>query len=341
LTCIRNLFALDPERQDLPQKGRAHLDIEGRDYDLLVHALPTSLGTSITIKLVDRRFFLKNFTALGLTPPEQLFLVQALDASAGLIMVTSPPYNGAMTSSYSLMDHVAKSARKVVSIERSIQWEVPYVHQMEVNPDKGLDFASALRSVAAGKPDVVFLLELSDEATANLACQLATSVLVITTFPAFGAAESVHRFLELGVPASLLSRSLTFVMNQRLVRRICPKCRETFEPPRPMRRVLEKLELDVSKLFKGVGCRRCRNSGFSGRIGLHELLIVDDELRDAIVADAAIMQIRKMAIASGMITMQDDGLGKVREGITTVEEVLHVAGQHDMLAVEEEKAATQ
>ena len=190
LTCIRKLFALDPEREDLPQQGRAQLDIDGHDYDLLVHALPTRHGASITIKLVDRRFFLKNFTALGLTPPEQLSLVQALDASAGLIMVTSPPYNGAMTSSYSLMDHIAKSERKVVSIERSIQWEVPYVHQMEINPDQGLDFAAALRSVSAVKPDVVFLFEINDEATANLACQLATTVLVITTFPAFGAAES-------------------------------------------------------------------------------------------------------------------------------------------------------
>ncbi len=137
-------------------------------------------------------------------------------------MVTSPPYNGAMTTSYSLMDQVTKSERKVVSIERSIQWEVPYVHQMEVNQDKGLDFAAALRSVAAVKPDVVFLLELNGRVTANLACQLSTTLLVVTTFPAFGAAESIYRFLELGAQPSLLSRGLSLVMNQRLVRRICP-----------------------------------------------------------------------------------------------------------------------
>ena len=142
------LFGLDPAREELPQRGRAHLEVERHDFDLLVHTLPTRLGTSVTIKLVDRRFFLKNFTALGLTPADQIFLVRALDAPSGLIMVTSPPYNGAMTTSYSLMDQITKSERKVVSIERSIQWEVPYVHQMEVNQDKGLDFAAALRSVS-------------------------------------------------------------------------------------------------------------------------------------------------------------------------------------------------
>jgi len=325
LTCIRNLFALDPESQDLPQQGRAHLDIEGRDYDLLVHALPTRLGTSITIKLVDRRFFLKNFTALGLTPPEQLFLVRALDASAGLIMVTSPPYNGAMTSSYSLMDHVAKSARKVVSIERSIQWEVPYVHQMEVNPDKGLDFASALRSVAAVKPDVVFLLELSDEATANLACQLATSVLVITTFHAFGAAESVHRFLELGVPASLLSRSLSFVMNQRLVRRICPTCRDEgseVDPAKLGDYGISSREGKALKIYQGRGCPSCNRLGYRRRKGLFELIVTDSHFRKKLTGQPTLAEIEGAARIAGMETLRERCLKEVTAGVTSLDEFL-------------------
>ena len=325
LTCIRKLFALDPERKDLPQQGRAHLDIEGHDYDLLVHALPTRLGTSITIKLVDRRFFLKNFTALGLTPPEQLFLVRALDANAGLIMVTSPPYNGAMTSSYSLMDHVAKSERKVVSIERSIQWEVPYVHQMEVNQDKGLDFAAALRSVAAVKPDVVFLLELSDQATANLACQLATTVLVITTFPAFGAAESVYRFLELGVPASLLARGLSFVMNQRLVRRICPTCRDegsAVDAAKLGNYGISSREGKALKIYQGRGCPSCNRIGYRRRKGLFELIVADNHFRKKLTGQPTLAEIESAARIAGMETLRERCLKEVTAGVTSLDEFL-------------------
>ena len=265
---IYELFNLDGLREDVPQRGRAKIELEGHDFDLLVQTLPTRLGTSVTIKLVDRRFFLKNFTALGLTPADQLFLVRALDAPSGLIMVTSPLYNGAMTTSYSLMDHVAKSERRVVSIERSIQWEVPYVHQMEVNQDKGLDFAAALRSVASIKPDVVFILELNDRATANLACQLATTLLVITTFPAFGASESVYRFLDLGVPASLLSRGLSLVMNQRLVRRLCPQCRDEGAQADAAKLGpygISAQEAKTLTLYQGQGCAECNRDVSRGR----------------------------------------------------------------------------
>ena len=325
MACIRELFALDPESEDLPQQGRAHLEIEGHDYDLLVHALPTRLGASITIKLVDRRFFLKNFTALGLTPPEQLFLVRALDASAGLIMVTSPPYNGAMTSSYSLMDHVAKSERKVVSIERSIQWEVPYVHQMEVNQAKGLDFASALRSVAAVKPDVVFLLELNDQATANLACQLATTVLVITTFPAFGAAESVYRFLELEVPASLLSRGLSFVMNQRLVRRICPTCRDegtAVDPAKLGNYGITSYEGKTLKIYQGRGCPSCHRLGYRRRKSLFELIVADSHFRKKLTGQPTLAEIEGAARVAGMETLRERCLKEVTAGVTSLDEFL-------------------
>ena len=290
-----------------------------------MQTLPTRLGTSVTIKLVDRRFFLKNFTALGLTPADQLFLVRALDAPSGLIMVTSPPYNGAMTTSYSLMDHVAKSERRVVSIERSIQWEVPYVHQMEVNQDKGLDFAAALRSVASIKPDVVFILELNDRATANLACQLATTLLVITTFPAFGASESVYRFLELGVPASLLSRGLSLVMNQRLVRRLCPQCRDEGAQADAAKLGpygISAQEAKTLTLYQGQGCAECNRLGYRRRKGLYELLVVEQGFKSKLSTNPSLSQIEVVARGAGMETLRERCLKEVTAGVTSLDEFI-------------------
>jgi len=325
LSRIFELFGLDAEREKLPQRGRAHLELEGHDFDLVVQTLPSRIGTSATIKLVDRRFFLKNFTALGLTPADQLFLVRALDARSGLTMVTSPPYMGAMTTSYSLMDQVAKSERRVVSIERSIQWEVPYVHQMEVNQDKGLDFHAALRSVAAVKPDVVFLLELNDKATANLACQLATTMTVITTFPAFGAAESVYRFLELGVPASLLSRSLSLVMNQRLVRRICPKCRDEgskADPSKLGNYGIGGEEAKALRIFHGRGCPDCNRLGYRRRKGVFELIVVDDHFRKKLTGKPTLAEIEAGARTAGMEPLRERCLKEVSAGVTSLDEFL-------------------
>ena len=176
---------------------------------------------------------------------------------------------------------------------------------MEVNPDKGLDFASALRSVAAVKPDVVFLLELSDEATANLACQLATSVLVITTFPAFGAAESVHRFLELGVPASLLSRSLTFVMNQRLVRRICPTCRDEgskVDPAKLGNYGISSREGKALKIYQGRGCPSCNRLGYRQRKGLFKLIVTDSHFRKKLTGQPTLAEIEGAGRRDGNAT---------------------------------------
>ena len=325
LSRIYELFELDDATPETPQKGHTLMEIEGHDYDLLVQTLPTRLGTSVTIKLVDRRFFLKNFTALGMKPADQMFLVQALDAPSGLIMLTSPPYNGSMTTSYSLMDQVAKSERRVVSIERSIQWDVPYVTQIEVNQEKGVDFSAALRSVAAVKPDIVFLLELNDRVTANLACQLATNLLVITTFPAFGAAESIFRFLELGVPVSLLARSLSLVANQRLVRRICPSCRDeaSLADMTKLSAVgLSEAEAKSLRLFKGRGCPECHLLGYRRRKGLFELIVVDDAFREKLTGQPTLAEIEAAAKLAGMESLRERCLKEVSAGVTSLDEFL-------------------
>lgn len=322
---INSLFQLDPTSKGLPQKGHASTKLQERDYDLRVQTLPTQMGTAVTIKLVDRRFFLKNFTALGLTPPDQLFLVRSLDMPSGLILVTSPPYNGAMTTCYSLMDHLAKSERKVVSLEPSIQWEVPYVQQVEVGKEKGLDYPSALRSVANVQPDVIFLLDLTDKESANMACQLSSSLLVIATFPAFSAAESAWRFDELGVPSLLFSRNLSLVLHQRLVRRICTNCREGGKSADQRKLApygITEEEAASIKLYRGNGCPACNKIGYRRRKGIFEIMTVDRHIREVLSRKPSLEEIQKAALHSGMETLRDRCLRDVSEGITTIEEFI-------------------
>lgn len=322
---VHSLFKLDSARAGAPHKGRASMRIMDRNYDLLAQILPSHGGTSITIKLVDRRFFLKNFTALGLTPASQLFLVRALDESSGLIVLSSPPYNGAITTCYSLMDYLAKSERKVVSLEPSLQWEIPYVQQIEVGQQSGLSQLSVLRSVASVKPDVIFLLDLSDKETANLACQLASSLLVIVALPAFNTAESIWRFSEFGVPLSLISRSLSLVVNQRLVRRICTHCREAGQAADPGKLAAHDITTDEARtlnLYRGAGCTVCNGIGYRRRKGVFELMTVDRQLREVILQGPTMEQIEDAARDTGMETLRDRCLKDVHDGVTTIDEFI-------------------
>jgi type II secretory ATPase GspE/PulE/Tfp pilus assembly ATPase PilB-like protein len=322
---IGSLFRLDPTREGVPQKGRAVTQLMEREYDLLAQTLPTQKGTSTTIKLVDRRFFLKNFTALGLTPANQLFLVRALDATAGLILVSSPPFNGAMTTCYSLMDHLAKSERKVVSLEPSIQWQVPYVNQIEVSEERGFGFQEALRSLTTVKPDVLFALDLSDRATATRVCQLASSVLVVATLPAFSSVEALWRLYEHGVPPSLISRSLSLVLNQRLVRRVCTDCREGGNPADPQKLALHGINAEEAaglRLYRGKGCSTCNRIGYRRRKGIFEIMIIDDDMKELLAKRPALPDIEAAARTSGMETLRERCLHDVTDGITSIDEFI-------------------
>jgi type IV pilus assembly protein PilB len=170
--------------------------------------------------------------------------------------------------------------------------------------------------------------EIRDEDTARTAIQAAlTGHLVFSTLHTNDACSAITRLINIGVEPYLIGAALNMVLAQRLVRRICPKCRQTYEPPRNVRRAIERMGYEMTEYFRGVGCKRCRNTGYSGRIGIHELLIVDDAIRDQIIADASVIKIRELAQSRNMITLRHDGFRKVREGFTTIEEVLHVVGE--------------
>jgi type IV pilus assembly protein PilB len=186
-------------------------------------------------------------------------------------------------------------------------------------------------------PDIIMVGEIRDEETARTAIQAAlTGHLVFSTLHTNDATSAITRRVNMGVEPYLISAALNVVLAQRLVRRVCSKCRQPYEPPRTLRKALERMEAGIETFYRGAGCRRCRNTGFSGRIGVHEIMLLDDELRDAIVADTSVGRLRQLAMRHGMITLRHDGFRKVREGVTTIDEVIRVAGENVITATTQE-----
>jgi type IV pilus assembly protein PilB len=250
-----------------------------------------------------------------------------IHAPNGIILVTGPTGSGKSTTLYAALNAISSMENNVCTVEDPIEYHLPLINQFQVQEKIGLTFSRALRTLLRQDPDVIMVGEVRDEETARTAIQAAlTGHLVFSTLHTNDACSAVTRLVNMGVEPYLIGAALNMVLAQRLVRRICSKCKQTYEPPRNIRKALERMGYEIDTFYRGVGCRSCRNSGFRGRIGLHELLVVDDELRDAIVSDPSVGPIRRLAAEHGMVFLAHDGFRKVREGITTVEEILYIAG---------------
>jgi len=214
----------------------------------------------------------------------------------------------------------------ICTVEDPIEYHLPLINQFQVQERVGLTFPRALRTLLRQDPDVIMVGEIRDEETARTAIQAAlTGHLVFSTLHTNDACAAITRLINMGIEPYLLGAALNIVLAQRLVRRICPKCREEYEPPRNLRKAVERMGVEIETFYKGVGCRRCRNTGFSGRIAIHELLVLDDEQRDLVTTGPTLGAIRTLARRKGMVTLRYDGFRKVREGITTLEEVLRAS----------------
>jgi type IV pilus assembly protein PilB len=324
---IKIMASLDISERRLPQDGRVHVMLDGRKVDLRVSTFPGSRGEKTVIRVLDTRNISLNLRDLGFAEDVLTVLQRNIRAPNGIILVTGPTGSGKSTTLYAALNEIASMSNNVCTVEDPIEYHLPMINQFQVQEKVGLTFSKALRTLLRQDPDVIMVGEVRDDETARTAIQAAlTGHLVFSTLHTNDASSAITRLMNMGVDTYLISAALNMVLAQRLARRICSKCREEYEPPRILRRALERLGFQMDKFFRGVGCRRCRNTGFSGRIGVHEVLVVSDELRDAIVASAPINRIRDLAVAGGMITLRHDGLRKVREGITTIEEVVQLVG---------------
>ncbi len=318
------VFRLDPERSTRPQTSRTSGRLAEGDYDLVTQTLPTPHGISATIKLINRSTFIKDFATLGLELEDRVRLLEELRNHFGLVLVTAPVYNGAGTTAYSIMNFLAQAQRDVVSLESPIHWPLEGVRQVEVEQGpQGLKMEETLRSVVAVRPEVVMLSSIPDRATALLASQLASSVLVVAVIPGQNAGGAVSGLIEMGVPPQMLSGAVAAVTCQRLVRQICRICREPGEAPAPQTLANHGISAEESaklQFFRGRGCPTCNKVGYRGRRAIFEVMNGAPEIRTSIQSGLSAAEIESMAIGAGMTTLRARCLQLVAEGATTFDE---------------------
>jgi type IV pilus assembly protein PilB len=325
---IKIMASMDISERRLPQDGRVHVLLDGRKIDLRVSTFPTHRGEKTVIRVLDTKSVSLNLEDLGFAEDILSQFREGIQAPNGIILVTGPTGSGKSTTLYGALNAISSMENNVCTVEDPIEYHLPLINQFQVQERVGMTFSKALRTLLRQDPDVIMVGEVRDEETARTAIQAAlTGHLVFSTLHTNDACSSITRLINMHVEPYLIAAALNLVLAQRLVRRICPKCRQEYEPPRTVRKALEKMGWEEGSFSKGVGCRHCRNTGYSGRIGIHELLKLDDEIRDAVVSSASLGVIRELARRKGMISLAYDGFRKVREGITTIEEVLQTAGE--------------
>jgi type IV pilus assembly protein PilB len=324
---IKIMASLDISERRLPQDGRVHVLLDGRKIDLRVSTFPGNRGEKTAIRVLDTRSVSLNLRDLGFAEDVLTPLHSAIHAPNGIILVTGPTGSGKSTTLYAALNEISGMENNVCTVEDPIEYHLPLINQFQVQERVGLTFSKALRTLLRQDPDVIMVGEIRDEETARTAIQAAlTGHLVLSTLHTNDAASAITRLINMGIEPYLIGAALNLVLAQRLVRRVCAKCREEYEPPRPLRRAIERMGIGIEKFYKGVGCRKCRNTGYSGRLGVHELLFINDELRDAVVAGQCVADLRRIAAQYGMITLRHDGFRKVREGLTSLEEVIQICG---------------
>jgi type II secretory ATPase GspE/PulE/Tfp pilus assembly ATPase PilB-like protein len=318
------LFHLDSSRASKPQGNRLTTKLADGEYDVVLQTLPTAHGVSITIKLINRATFIKDFATLGIELDDRVRLMEELRASFGLVLVTAPVFNGAATTAYSVMSHLVQAQRDIVSLEAPIHWRMEGARQVEVESDgRGIKMEETLRSVIAVRPEVLMLSAVPDRGTALLAAQLASSVLVVALVAAQSAAQAIAAFLEQRIPPQMLSGTLSAVTCQRLVRQICRICRQPAEPPAPQTLAhngISAEEAATLQFFRGKGCPSCNKVGYRGRRAIFEVLTGAPEVRSAVGNGLPAGDIESMATGSGMVPMRQRALALVREGVTTFDE---------------------
>jgi type IV pilus assembly protein PilB len=324
---IKIMAGMDISERRLPQDGRVNVLLEKRKIDLRVSTFPGNRGEKTVIRVLDTRSVSLVLEDLGFAEDILTPYLDNIKAPNGIVLVTGPTGSGKSTTLYASLNSISSMEVNICTVEDPIEYHLPLINQFQVQERVGLTFSKALRTLLRQDPDVIMVGEIRDEETGRMAIQAAlTGHLVFSTLHTNDACSAITRLINMGVEPYLIGAALNMVLAQRLVRRVCPKCRQAYEPPRPLRKAVEKMGCDIDTYYRGVGCKRCRNTGYSGRIGVHELLIINDELRDQIVANPAVGPIKKIANRQGMVTLRHDGFRKVREGITTVEEILHIVG---------------
>jgi type IV pilus assembly protein PilB len=322
---IKIMGGLNIAERRLPQDGRVRFKDKNAELDLRLSTLPTVYGEKIVMRLLKKASSIPEIEQLGFAPYNFQRFADVIQKPYGMFLITGPTGSGKSFTTFSILKRVATPDVNVSTVEDPVEYEIPGINQTQVNVKAGLDFARALRAFLRQDPDIIMVGEIRDHETAKISVEAAlTGHLLIATLHTNDASGAVVRLTEMGIEPFNVSASLIGVLAQRLVRKVCKDCRVEYTPDES---VMRRLDMDMSEisgrtLFRGVGCEKCGGSGYNGRYGIHELLVVDDTLEGAIVREASALEIRNISMANGMKTLRQDGVHKAFQGITTLEEVL-------------------
>ncbi len=314
---------LDIAERRIPQDGRIQMIVDGKPIDLRVSTLPTVYGENIVMRILDKSNLRVKLEDLGFGEMEGKVRAM-LDRPNGLILVTGPTGSGKTTTLYSALNEVSKIDKNTITLEDPVEYRLPLIRQSQVNVKAGMTFAAGLRAILRQDPDIVMVGEIRDAETAKIAVEAAmTGHLVLSTLHTNDAPSALPRLVDMGVEPFLVATATAGVLAQRLVRRICSACKISFDPPES---TLKAIGMEGKKvlLYRGEGCRVCSGSGYKGRLGVYEVMVMNEEIRDLVIQNASADKIRNAAMKFGMLTLRQDGIKKALEGLTTVEEVMRV-----------------
>ena len=324
---VKLMAHLDIAERRLPQDGRIKTRVKGRELDLRVSTIPTVHGESVVMRVLDRTSVRYSLESMGFEADTLTRFNQLLGRPHGILLVTGPTGSGKTTTLYAALSKIDSDAHKIITVEEPVEYQLEGINQIQVHQQIGLSFARALRSILRQDPDIIMIGEMRDTETAQIAVQSAlTGHLVLSTLHTNTAAGAIIRLQDMGVEPYLITSSVNGVLSQRLVRRLCPHCKEAYVPdPQVVKESgMDRLGLSAPRLWRAVGCPQCRQTGYSGRTGIHELLVMDDVMRRGILDGLDSASLHTKATAAGMHTLYEDGLRKVADGVTTLDELLRV-----------------
>ncbi len=326
LTRLKIISGMDITEWRLPQDGRFKVRLDAREVDFRVSVLPITNGGKVVLRVLDKGNLSVGLDNLGFLPESIQAFGEVVKRPYGMILVTGPTGSGKSTTLYSILSQLNLPTRHIITIEDPVEYQVEGITQVQVNPEIGLTFASGLRSTLRQNPDIVMIGEIRDFETADIAIKASlTGHLVLSTLHTNDAASAITRLVDMGVEPFLVASGVTLIEAQRLVRKLCPKCRKTYAPAPELVKRLGRLPKNTATFYQATGCRGCQGSGYHGRMGILEVLVVDERIRELIVSKAQSWQIKQYAIEQlGMTTLREDGLKKAALGLTTLEEVLQV-----------------
>jgi general secretion pathway protein E len=322
---VKIMSRLNIAERRLPQDGRIKLRVSGRDIDLRVSTIPTIYGESIVMRILDRGSALIIIDHLGFPEGTLERYTKLIDTPYGMLLVTGPTGSGKTTTLYASLNKINSDDKKIITVEDPIEYQIDGINQIQVKPQIGLTFANGLRHIVRQDPDIIMVGEIRDIETAEISIHSAlTGHLVFSTLHTNDAPGAVTRLLDMGIEGFLVSSSLIGVLAQRLVRVICPVCKEPYKPQQDLVDKAEFLPENITT-YHGAGCDECRYTGYRGRTGIFELMVIDGEIRRLIIERASSDIIRQKAVLKGMQVLRECGWERVRQGITTIEEVLRVS----------------